>query len=212
MIVEGPDGTEFEFPDGMSDEDIDAILQQEYNPAKSDEGGKEAPYTGDNVDQDISKSILQFGRDLGEGILGLPGEVDALERSAIGWLQGQQGMAKNLGDNLQAVRDAIGAGEGTLIGDIPLPNKDDIRFLTEGLTGIAPYEPQTDYGKMAYGGMAGLTAGAGLPAAGRGAAAFGNWAVPKLKRFGQGAAWGAAAGAGHQAYKHLMGEKEAYYR
>lgn len=158
-LVYGPEGQRMWFPEDMSDEEIERVMQGEFPPQNSTH----------DVDQDIAHSVLQFGRDLGESAVGLPGDIDQLERTAVRWLQSQQGIAKQIGDAWGSFDEMTGTD---INADTSLPTSESVQQNVTAATGMEPYTPQTNYGKAAYAGMEGATAALG----------FGLRNVPKVAK------------------------------
>lgn len=187
MIVQGPDGREIEFPDGTPEDVINDVMEQEYNPAESNVAGKEGQSGAggpSGLGQDIAGGIVQGARNFGEHLLGLPGQIDMLERKAIDWLKAQKpgGYAQQAGQFLQAGRDMMGVPEdgAELLPGVPAPNWDDMQWLTTQATGIEPFVPQTTAGQAAmYGTELAIPGAAGL----KGITSFGKWALPRVGRF-----------------------------
>lgn len=192
MIVDAPDGSEIEFPDSMSEDEIRGVMAKKFPPP--------------DVTKDMINSGIQGVRNVAEGLLAAPGMADDLENSVVNWLKGsgaESNLAQSLGigntmktwgENYDAVKNAIGAGPEQ---DIAMPNYGDLQWLEKQAGLRDQYKPQTPAGNLAYGGaVAGLGGAIGGPMAGR------VIANPYAQALGKGALQAAGIGAaGAGAYK-----------
>lgn len=207
MIVEGPEG-DIEFPDGMSLDEIDSIMRERYDggeaaPAQTNPLPDAALEESSAKDKDIGFSALQGLRDAGEWLLAAPEEVDQLERSAINWLK-QAG--KDNPNEITRIMNRVGGNWETFYntlggGDLPLPNKDDMSWLTTQATGVEPYQPQTSEGQAMEMFMQ------GLPAGGAGAGLFGSLGGGAMRGLGKYAPFAGAGFVGSQMDKIYDGVK-----
>ena len=196
QIVNGPEGP-LRFPKSMSRDEMAAAIEYRYNPQRVNVEGKPG-----GILDDVMHSIVQGGRNAGEHLIGLPGQIDDLERAGIDWLKRQRpgSPLQQTGEFLQAGRDKMLApqGQAELLNGVPAPNWDDMSWLTTQATGQEPYQPQTTAGNVAMYGTEYAIPGAvglkGVIAGGKGLYNFGKWAKDNLWKIalpGAGVAHGA---------------------
>lgn len=205
QTVNGPEGP-LRFPKGMSREEMAAAIEERYRPTVEN--------PGPDVDQDVSHSVLQGLRDVGETIAGAPGIADDLERAAVDWLKASGGggqlwqslgvgdVLKRTGENYEAIGKKLGFNEEM---DLPFPDKQDVQWLEKQLGAPDPYQPQTGLGNaMRYGtgaAVGGLAGGQLMPN-------FGSWARsainnPITRNLAIGGIKGLGLGAGGYGGYHL---------
>lgn len=143
--VELPDGSIAEFPDGMSDEDIAAVLRKEF-PAPVE---PQTVNTAGKQDRELSfgDQALDVVQSLGSGLrqgieatAGLPGDMAQAQGSIASGIASVLGASPETAQTVQNVASKL----------TPFPNaptSDAIRSGTEQVIG-QPHEPQTTAGEF----------------------------------------------------------------
>lgn len=154
--VELPDGTIAEFPDGMSNEDISAVLSRQFAaPAPQQEVA-----TAGKQDREVSlgDQALDVVQSLGSGLrqgvestLGLPGDMARLQGDIAGGIASAVGAGPETAETIQNVASRLTPFSGT-------PTTEQIRSGTTSVIG-EPRTPETTAGEFAQ------TVGEFIPAA-----------------------------------------------
>lgn len=140
IVVSGPDGSKFQFPDGTAQETITSALNQHYAVGKPPAA------------VDAAKSLGVGIAEAGVGLAGLPGDIGSLVSMGLGKL-GVPEDARKAGASVVKAIPGLSAFTG--------PGSGDVRKTIEDYTGEF-YKPQTTLGEYAKT-FGEFSAGAALP-------------------------------------------------
>lgn len=146
--VQGPDGSSFTFPDGMSHDDISNAMQSHYGGGPAAEPNAGGAAAEPSAGEDTRKAILPSLQRSAAAIAGGAGDVQSLLKAynPFDWLtkKFEENYPKTAAAN-KALASKVNARD---LPNIDLPTTEEVRKKLDEATGIGNYRATTPQGKV----------------------------------------------------------------